>query len=234
MSNGLVAAKGYEKNYLDIVSQKSEFMLTPAENLVRIIKQDHLEAQATGQIALDFGSGDGRHTEYLCKLGYKVLATDVTQGALDATKLRMKSTPIDTALLNMAGDRIPLNDRSASLIIGWEVLHWLGSKELFTHYLKEFHRVLKSGGHFVLTMPKEDHYLKIEGFEVGLSQYKCTAHDRSDFIMYAPNLVTLKAMLADFGFSIERTKCFSHSDAQLEGRSLDLPFSMYALNCVAR
>lgn len=232
MTFGTTSARGYEAEYLEIAKQKIEFMMVPAENLVRIVKQEKILVDVPGQQALDFGCGEGRHTEFLQQMGYSVLATDVTQGALQATELRMKKNPVKTALLSLEGARIPLENNSTEMIVGWEVLHWLGKKDLFVHYMKEFNRILKpKKGHLIFTMPKENHYLKIEALEIGESQYQCNANDRSSFVMYAPNLVTLKSILKSSGFTLKRVKAFSHSDDQLEGRDLDHPFSMYAFYC---
>lgn len=229
------SAVGYEKGYVNIVQGKAEPMAIPAENLVRIFKLERISTPPSGQnSALDFGCGEGRHTQYLSELGYQVLATDVSQGAIEATRLRMKNKPVETVLLDLKGDRLPLEDSSVSMVLAWEVLHWLGSKQMFLHYLKEFQRIIQKGrkGHLIFTMPTETHYLKLKAIEIGESQYRCLAKDRPDFVMYSPNLVTLKAMLHDHGFEILRVKNYSLGDDKEEERDLDHPFAMYSFCCV--
>jgi ubiquinone/menaquinone biosynthesis C-methylase UbiE len=227
------SADGYGALYSSIAERKAQPMSIPAENLVRIIKQGGIRPpDEKGIDTLDFGCGEGRHTEYLADLGFRILATDVSEAAISATKLRMAGKPVEFSLLELAGSKIPAEDSSLSLIVAWEVLHWLGSKQTFLHYLKEFARVIKKErqGHFIFTMPTEYFYVKLEALEIGESQYRCQTTDREDFVMYAPNLVTIRAMLEEHGFKAVRTKNYSLSDEEWGG--LHKQFSHYAIHCV--
>ncbi len=218
----------YEDLYLRILQGEADFMYIPPENLVRMIRVEKILA-GPGRIdsALEFGCGEGRNCEYLFDLGYQVCATDVSEGAIEASRKRMQDKPCDFHL-GRPGENLPYADRFFSLIIAWEVLHWLGSKELFTFYLNEFMRTLKPGGTVILTMPTEACYWLYTAVQIGESLYHVATEDRKDAIMYAPNQYTLQKHLWDMGFEHRRITRYDYFDEQQEG-GLIRPHSMYVL-----
>jgi len=224
----------YETIYRNVVNGKAEPMSVPAENLVRMIKLERIAPQvAESDVALDFGCGDGRNTKFLSDRGYQIIATDVSQAAIDATRLRMGAKPIQTVVLGIGAHRIPAADGALSLIVSWETLHWLGSREMFAHYFREFVRVLEPRGHLVFTMPTEQHYIKLNALEIGFSQYQCQSENREDMIMYAPNLPTLRVIIREHGFALKTVKTYAFGDDSPEWGGAHNRFSMYAFHCVA-
>jgi SAM-dependent methyltransferase len=208
-------------------------MSIPSENLVRMIKLEKISPEVAGQdMALDFGCGDGRNTKFLSDRGYQVISTDVSQAAVDATMLRMQGTPIKTAVLGTGADRFPAEDGSLSLVVSWETIHWLGSRELFAHHFREVVRVLKPKGHFLFTMPTEQHYIRLDALEIGFSQYLCQSEDRENLTMYSPNLPTLRAIIREHGFDLKTVKAYSFSDDSPEWGGLHNRFTFYSFHCV--
>lgn len=225
----------YAKGYKGCVRGKN--VLEPAENFIRSVKLEKIGPKSGKSTALDFGSGDGRHTDYMLKLGYRVTATDVSMEAVRATKYRVKSSRKADIIYMEPDAAIPSPDDTFDLIVSWETMHWLGSKEIFLYYIEEFLRTIRDNGYLVITMPTETHYLKSISEEVGESRYLCDASERKGAILYSPNLYTLKKILRDrFGFKIVRILRYDHGradDRNLKNIGLNNLFSMYALTLKA-
>ena len=67
---------------------------------------------AEGGRVLDLAAGSGRHSVYLAKLGFSVLAVDRDAAALEALALSNQGLLIETAQLDLEGSAWPLADRS--------------------------------------------------------------------------------------------------------------------------
>lgn len=67
---------------------------------------------AEGGRVLDLAAGSGRHSVYLARLGFSVLAVDRDAAALEALALSNQGLLIETAQLDLEGSAWPLADRS--------------------------------------------------------------------------------------------------------------------------
>jgi SAM-dependent methyltransferase len=67
---------------------------------------------AEGGRVLDLAAGSGRHSVYLAKLGFSVLAVDRDAAALEALALSNRGLAIETAQLDLEGSAWPLADQS--------------------------------------------------------------------------------------------------------------------------
>jgi SAM-dependent methyltransferase len=216
----------YEKDFqLKVAGQKG--ILHPSEDLIRLVARGKIAATKPGEIALDFGVGDGRHIEFLMSLGYDVIGTDVAPSALAVTKKLFHNNERYRGLLLDNSPELPIANSSASIVVAWEVLHWLGSPELFQKGMRELSRVLVSDGTILLTMPTEKHYLKRHSLEVGKSTYLCKTQTRMDCVFYSPNLFTLKHLFEhELGLNIRQTLRYEYGSTSTEP-SLDEGMSFY-------
>jgi SAM-dependent methyltransferase len=202
-------------------------ILHPSEDLIRLIARGSIKANVEGERALDFGVGDGRHVEYLMSLGYDVTGTDVAPASLDVTKRVFAGNDRFSGFLLENAPELPAEDSTFSLIIAWEVLHWLGSSEKFLHAMQEFKRVLRPGSPILLTMPSERHYLKRHSLEIGKSTYLCKTQTRMDCIFYSPNLYTLRHVFeSELDLKILQTLCYEYGSTNTEP-SLEERMSFY-------
>ena len=164
-----------ELHYDKINNGVYKIILPPSEEFARILRRANLH-DGRGNQVLDFSCGEGRNLEYLCWLGYSARGTEVSKSAVNATKKRMDLAKITTSVdhLDIAPGpaKLPYADRSFDLIVAWQCMHWVGSKEAFLFYLREFKRCLNGGGGLILTMPAEGHALRIRSLECGESQYR--------------------------------------------------------------
>ncbi len=214
----------YETQYQEMIEGKRPFFRTPPDALVRAIFVESILPTEGGAKALEFGCGEGRNVEFLVDLGYDVTATDVSAAACDATAKRMGGKA-DIRLL-APGDDLPFESEVFGLVVCWEVLHWLGSEELFVGCLNEFVRVLKKRARIVFTMPTERHFLRFHAREVGKSRYEVTATSRQGCTLYAPDVVTVKALCEAAKLRIDRVMSYDYGDEKGEN-TLASPFSMY-------
>jgi SAM-dependent methyltransferase len=67
---------------------------------------------AEGGRVLDLAAGSGRHSVYLAKLGFSVLAVDRDAAALEALALSNQGLDIEIEHLDLEGSTWPLADRS--------------------------------------------------------------------------------------------------------------------------
>ncbi len=202
-------------------------ILHPSEDLIRLIARGSIRAKESGEAALDFGVGDGRHVKYLMSLGFSVTGTDVAPASLAVTdKLFKNSSQYRGFLLENSPD-LPFADGTFGLIVAWEVVHWLGSPELFLKCMREFIRVVRPHGSILMTMPTERHYLKQYSLEIGKSTYLCKTQTRMDCIFYSPNLFTLKHIFEhELGLKISQILRYEYGSTSTEP-SLEAGMSFY-------
>jgi SAM-dependent methyltransferase len=216
----------YEKDFqLKLKGEKG--ILHPSEDLIRLIARGAIVAREPGEAALDFGVGDGRHVKYLISLGYNVTGTDVAPSSLAITRRLFEGNDSFRGILLDNSTELPVADRTFSLVVAWEVLHWLGSPELFFKGMRELLRVLRPGGVILLTMPTEHHYLKRYSLEIGKSTYHCKTQTRMDCVFYSPNLFTLKHIFEnDLRLGVLQTLRYEYGSTSTEP-TLDERMSFY-------
>jgi SAM-dependent methyltransferase len=216
----------YEKDFqLKLKGHKG--ILHPSEDLIRLIARGGIAPKVPGEAALDFGVGDGRHVEYLMSLGYRVTGTDVAPSSLAVTRKLFEGNDGFRGILLENSPELPVADLTFSLVVAWEVLHWLGTPELFSKGMREFLRVLRPGGVILLTMPTEQHYLKQYSLEIGKSTYHCKTQTRMDCVFYSPNLFTLKHIFEnDLRLNVLQTLRYEYGSTSTEP-TLDQRMSFY-------
>lgn len=97
---------------------------------------------------LDLGSGNGKHANYLARLGNNVTGFEISPTAIAIARDRAKEIDIsvDYQCRNI-GEQYPCDDEYFDLVIDVMSSNSLNERER-TIYLKEVYRVLKTGGHF--------------------------------------------------------------------------------------
>jgi len=111
--------------------------------------------QSKGKQALDVGSGRGHLSVALAKLGWSVALVDVEEklSAKD-TKIMCQKYQMNPKICDLSCDLIPFEDNLFDLIIFTEVIEHLPCNPV--NVMKEILRVLKQGGHLILTTPNQN------------------------------------------------------------------------------
>jgi len=222
----------YETDFqLKLRGQKG--ILHPSEDLIRLIARGKIAAGAADEVALDYGVGDGRHVRYLMSLGYSVIGTDVAPSSLHFTNKVFEGDKGYRGILLDSSTKLPIPDGAISLVLAWEVLHWLGSPDEYRRGMRELLRVMKPAGVMLLTMPTERHYLKRHSLEIGTSTYHCKTPSRMDCVFYSPNLFTLRHLFeSELGLSVEQILRYEYGSTSTEP-NLDEGMSFYGF-CLKR
>ena len=93
-------------------------------------------------LLLDAPSGIGELSHLLKEKGFDVIAGDIDEDVIQAKDVQFKQLDLNTTL--------PFTDNSLDFVINVEGLEHLENPH---HTIKEFSRVLKSGGKLVMTTP---------------------------------------------------------------------------------
>ena len=94
---------------------------------------------------LDLGCGTGNDTLYLTERGFKVIACDYSEVALD--KIKNVFANVETKLIDIS-QPLPFTDNSFDLIIADLSLHYF-DEQTTKNIMKEIKRILSAGGHLL-------------------------------------------------------------------------------------
>jgi ubiquinone/menaquinone biosynthesis C-methylase UbiE len=120
-----------------------------AQNLVsrRRFAIEMIEAKLPkGSKILDVGCGTGHLAAELARRGYETWGTDLSEGMIQYAREHYNPDRFQAADI----EKIPFPDNTFDGIVCLGVMEYLGSDE---PALREMHRVLKPGGHAVITTP---------------------------------------------------------------------------------
>ncbi len=101
---------------------------------------------------LDLGCGEGRHTLFFAKEGYRAIGLDMQPLALKRAKAFANSKGIAGGFHFMVGDvlALPFKNESFDLLIDYGCLHHILKKD-FSLYLRNTLSQIKRGGYFLLS-----------------------------------------------------------------------------------
>jgi ubiquinone/menaquinone biosynthesis C-methylase UbiE len=117
---------------------------------------DELKREGAERI-LDLGCGAGRHSILLSKVGFKVVALDISETALRILESRLKTTSIDNiTLVRHDMLELPFTNDYFDGVISTNVLHHAKLVQI-KEATREFHRVMKKGASaFVVALSTAD------------------------------------------------------------------------------
>lgn len=223
----------YELNYKKSLKRKKINFFHPAENFLRIFRQ-HIKKNK--MYCLDFGAGDGRHTEFLLNEKNKVLATDITKYAKLLTKKRIRGFKNFLVFKKEEEYFDGFGSKKFDLINCWETIHWISDFKKINRLLELFYKSLKKNGKLIITFPTEKHYVVDKNNKVSKFVYKASVTERKGMLICNPPISNIKKTFKEIGFSIEGIYRYDHgriikSGIQNELSSANITnklFSMYA------
>jgi len=118
--------------------ESSKPYLTSRRPFDRIMPDD-----LAGRQVLEIGCGIGLHSLELSRRGARVHAVDLTDGAVEATRARMKEFGVDADVRRADAESLPYPDREFDFVWSWGVIHHSART---ARIVREIARVLKPGG----------------------------------------------------------------------------------------
>ncbi len=103
---------------------------------------ERVAGPVVGRDVVDLAAGTGLQTRELLRRGASVVAVDPDLGMLRRLRAKVPGVPVIAG----AGERMPLRECSADLVVVATAWHWLHAAEV----VAEVRRVLRSGGHLAL------------------------------------------------------------------------------------
>ena len=176
----LEAADGYFAS-LTIDSEQCHKPFSNAGDAVHITRHLSLLLQA-GAIfraadVLDFGCATGWLTLALADLGCNAVGVDISPSAValaEQLKARYSGRPGGSArFLAYDGQRLPLADDSVDRVVCFDAFHHVKNQP---HVLREFARVLRSGGRIAMVEPGPDHSRTPQS-QMEMTRYKVIEND---------------------------------------------------------
>ncbi len=129
-----------------VVSRYAEVGLWPAEEILV------LEYAADEGRVLDIGCGAGRTSIPLREMGFDVTAIDLSPSMVDLSKDIASACGVDIDVRVMDAMDLQLsNDQFDLALFSYNGLELLPGREGKMRALREIHRVLKPGGHFIFS-----------------------------------------------------------------------------------
>jgi len=143
----------YEARARAVLSEDQEIspnnalqVLPPALRAPYICYQEQIEIHITDvkMKVLEIGAGTGMYTGMILQTGAQLLATDISESALEVLAIRMQNHPnLETRVADM--ESLPFEDSSFDVVLS------AGSLSYGDHsiVMQEINRVLKPGGKFI-------------------------------------------------------------------------------------
>jgi SAM-dependent methyltransferase len=171
-SRPITVAEGY-RAWAGRYDQPGNGLIDTEQPVVRNI----LDGLPRGR-ALDAACGTGRHAEYLVSLGYRVIGVDGSPQMLAVARAKLPDTEFREGDL----DRLPVPDQHVDVVVcGLAMNHVLDLAPV----LAEFARVLRPGGHLVISDSRTDRpvVMELPGGEFGYLPHRF--HHPSDYLAAA-------------------------------------------------
>ncbi len=145
-------AKQNPRFYADMRTQKGEKVtsddvrISGERDVDRYILRDPQLAHLfnTEKVALDFGSGVGRMTEFLGTSFGKVYGVDISPSMIAAAHEHVRAENI--VFDDISDTRLPYGDASVDFVFSFMTLQHVPTREAVEAYVREFYRVLKNAG----------------------------------------------------------------------------------------
>ena len=123
----------------------------PSECVIRWVFSSFPRAGAGETTILDLGAGSGRHSVFMARNGYQVIASDSAKGPLDDLKIIAEEEGLEIKYDHAPAEAQNTPSNSVDGVISFGVLYYLSLESMKTA-VAEIYRVLKPGGQVFIMM----------------------------------------------------------------------------------
>lgn len=177
---------------------------------------DHLPVKSSvGWLAADLGCGDGYLTYLLTQRGFRVVSIDISKSRLEKLKKRLDNRLVTLLLTDLSNTSLMSNQ--FDYVIMSEVLEHLIQYE---KALAEVYRIIKPGGHFILTVPYKEP-IKTVTCPHCLHSFNPDGHVNSF------NRENLPSTIEETGFNVEQIMTFRSRITNQLQYHLKIPYGRF-------
>ena len=152
-----------DENYSKFYGTKKYLKVYPTEFVVRIFLATYpklsFQKPEPGDSILDIGFGDGRNTSFLCDLALDVSGIEISAEIVAMARDRLERLGHSPDLRVGRNSSLPYEDEHFDYILACHSCYYCDEGETISDNLKEYARVLKTGGFLVASVPDSESYI---------------------------------------------------------------------------
>ena len=163
----------------DAIYRKGAFLHYPSEMLVRIFFRHCRSALPENATILEHGAGTGNNTEFLVRQGYRVIATDISEAALQTLEMRFAYANLPRPERLLVDPSRPLSGQlpSSDAVIVWDCISY-NSAERARADIADLIGSLKPEGLFIINAATPRHDFITESVEIAPNTYRYEGDSR--------------------------------------------------------
>lgn len=151
----------------------------PNDHVVRFVLGSFPEEQRSQLSVLDIGVGGGRHTKFLCDLGFQVSGLDISEEGLRHCQAWLAESGQHATLKHGTMSALPFADGSFDGVVAFGVYYY-SNHEGTQRSIAELHRVLRAGAAAFVVFRTTADYRAGKGIELEPNTFQLTIADTNE------------------------------------------------------
>ena len=152
-----------DANYTKFYAARMHNKVYPTEFVVRTLLANypglHYRKPKPGDSILDVAFGDGRNTAFLCDLALNVYGIEITHKIIEQTSARLAQMGYSPDLRVGRNSKIPFENKKFDYILACHCCYYCDEGETLLDNLKEYQRVMKTGGVLIASVADKRSYI---------------------------------------------------------------------------